>query len=103
MKLSYRWLGEWVKLRLDARSLAQRLTNAGLEVGAIEPVAPALTNVVVGRIRAVAPHPNAAELKLCDVETARGKMIRVVCGAPNAAVGVRAPLALPGATLADGR
>src|SRR5437899_728378 len=99
MKISYQWLREWVSLKLDPATLAQRLTLAGLEVAGVEAVAPPLDHVVVGKVRSVAPHANAAQLKVCDVETGRGKTVRVVCGAPNVAVGMKAPLALPGAVL----
>ncbi|MEK7717860.1 MAG: hypothetical protein AAB322_08950, partial [Pseudomonadota bacterium] len=55
MKISEKWLREWVSPKLDTRALADRLTMAGLEVGAIEPVAPILDRVVVGEIVSVAP------------------------------------------------
>jgi phenylalanyl-tRNA synthetase beta chain len=103
MKLSYQWLGEWVRLRLDPRALAQRLTLAGLEVSAIEPVAPVLSGVIVGRIRAAAPHPRAAQLKLCEVDAGRREPVQVVCGAPNVVLGSKVALALPGAVLPEGR
>lgn len=99
MKLSHLWLQEWVSPKLDARALAERLTLAGLEVGAIQPVAPPLENIVVGCVRAVSAHPSAAQLKVCDVEVGRGKRVTVVCGASNVALGVKAPLALAGAVL----
>lgn len=103
MKLSYEWLREWVTVKLAPRALAERLTLAGVEVGAIEPAGPALEGVVVGRVRRVDAHPQAPNLKLCEVEAGGGKRVRVVCGAPNVAVGIKAPLALPGTQLPDGR
>src|ERR1051325_6170511 len=103
MKLSDQWLREWVSLKLDPSTLAQRLTLAGLEVAGVEAVAPPLDNVVVGRVRSVAPHPSAAQLHICEVEAASGKAVRVVCGAPNVAVGMKAPLALSGAILPGDR
>ena len=103
MKLSQQWLREWVSTRLDVPALAQRLTLAGLEVGAIEPVAPDLKGVVVGKVRAVKPHPSAQHLSVCVVEAGKGKTVQVVCGAPNVAAGMKAPLALPGTVLPDGR
>ena len=99
MKISEKWLREWVNPRLGAQQLAERLTMAGLEVGAIEPAAPALDHVVVGEILSVTPHPSAERLAICEVNVG-GRMPRtIVCGAPNAAVGLRAPVALPGAKL----
>ena len=99
MKISEKWLREWVNPRLGTRQLAERLTMAGLEVGAIEPAAPALDNVVVGEILSVTPHPSAERLKVCEVNVGERTPRTVVCGATNTAVGLRAPVALPGAKL----
>jgi phenylalanyl-tRNA synthetase beta chain len=86
---------------MDVEALAEMLTMAGLEVDALYDRYDFLSTVLVGRITSVAPHPNADKLKLCDVQ-AGGRSYRVVCGAPNAAIGIRAPLALPGTGLIDG-
>src|SRR3989344_5902430 len=102
MKLSEKWLREWVSPKFDTRALADRLTMAGLEVGAIEPVATILDRVVVGEIVSVAPHPSADKLQLCRVNVGKGKTLDIVCGAANAAPDMRAPVALEGATLPGG-
>lgn len=102
MKISERWLREWVSPRLDAKALADRLTMAGLEVGAIEPVAPDLERVVVGEIISAEPHPSADKLRLCRVSIGQGKTLDIVCGAANAAAGMKAPVALEGAALPGG-
>ncbi|BAV33805.1 phenylalanyl-tRNA synthetase subunit beta [Sulfuricaulis limicola] len=102
MKISEKWLREWVSPKLDTQALAHRLTMAGLEVGAVEPVAPKLDKVVVGKIVSIAPHPSADKLRLCRVDIGKGNALDIVCGAVNAAVGMRAPVALEGATLPNG-
>ncbi len=99
MKISEKWLREWVNPRLGTRQLAERLTMAGLEVGAVEPVAPALDHVVVGEILSVTPHPSAERLTVCEVNVGERAPRTIVCGAVNAATGLRAPVALPGAKL----
>jgi phenylalanyl-tRNA synthetase beta chain len=86
---------------MDIDQLAQALTMAGLEVDAVYDRYAYLESVVVGRIADVTPHPNADKLSLCRVE-AGDRRYTVVCGAPNAAAGVLAPLALPGTELVDG-
>lgn len=103
MKISEQWLREWVNPKLDTRALAQRLTMAGLEVGAIEPVAPRLEQVVVGEIVAVTPHPEATRLQLCTVDVGQDKPLNIVCGAANAAIGLKVPTALVGAVLPGDR
>src|SRR3970282_1708756 len=102
MKISEKWLREWISPKLDTRALADRLTMAGLEVAAIEPVAPVLDRVVGGEIVSVAPPPSADQLRLCRVNVGKGKTLDIVCGAANAAPGMRAPVALEGATLPGG-
>ena len=47
MKFSEQWLREWVNPQLTTAELGHQLTMAGLEVDAIEPVAPKHTQVVV--------------------------------------------------------
>jgi phenylalanyl-tRNA synthetase beta chain len=102
MKISYQWLRERVATTLDAQCLADRLTLAGIEVGAITPVAPPLDNVVVGEVVSVSPHPSADRLKCCRVRVSARQVLDIVCGAANVAVNMRVPLALPGAKLPDG-
>ncbi|MEK6550515.1 MAG: phenylalanine--tRNA ligase subunit beta [Pseudomonadota bacterium] len=100
MKISLQWLREWIPTRLSDRDLAERLTLAGIEVVAIEAVAPELGNVVVARILTVTPHPQADQLRICHVDAGKVHGIReVVCGATNAQAGMHVPLALPGARL----
>ncbi|MBI5550405.1 MAG: phenylalanine--tRNA ligase subunit beta [Desulfobacterales bacterium] len=101
MKISLSWLREFVPCDLSVDRLAHLLTMTGLEVEAVEERYAYLDSVVVGRITALAPHPNADRLKLCTVYTGSGECT-VVCGAPNAAVGMLAPLALPGTHLPGG-
>ncbi|MDN5938762.1 MAG: phenylalanine--tRNA ligase subunit beta, partial [Salinisphaera sp.] len=99
MKFSERWLREWVDPPVDADRLCQQLTRAGLEVDAAEAAAPDLTGVVVGRITVCEPHPQADHLSVCRVDCGGHGQRSIVCGAPNAAVDLVAPVALPGAQL----
>ncbi len=102
MRFPESWLREWVATELDTEALSERLTLLGLEVDSVEPVAPPFSGVVVGRIDAVEPHPEADKLRVCRVDDGTGEMHQVVCGAPNAAPGLRAPFARLGAVLPDG-
>ena len=101
MILSENWLREWVNPTLDTDALAHQLTMAGLEVDAVTPVAEGLSGVVVAEIISAEPHPDADKLRVCQVNTGT-ETVQIVCGAPNAAAGLKAPLAQPGATLPGG-
>ncbi len=99
MKFSENWLRTFVNPPLATRELAQALTMAGVEVEAIEPVAPPFDQVVVGEVLKVERHPDAARLTVCQVN-AGAEPLTIVCGAPNVKPGIKVPAALPGAQLA---
>ena len=100
MKLSYRWLRQYVEHDWSPDTLAEGLTMAGLEVETVTPIGQSLDGVVVGRIEAVRTHPNADRLVLCDVDLGDGDPVQIACGAPNVAAGQKAPVATVGTTLA---
>ncbi len=102
MIISENWLREWVSPKLDTRALADKLTLAGIEVSAVTPLGAGLAHVVVGQIVAIGPHPNADRLRVCQVNVGKGKPRTIVCGAANAAAGLKVPAALPGAVLPNG-
>jgi phenylalanyl-tRNA synthetase beta chain len=102
MKISAAWLREWVSPKLDTSALAERLTDAGLEVASVTPVAPPLKGVLVGEIITAEPHPAADRLRRCRVKIGPGQPVEIVCGAANAAAGMHVPVALPGTTLPNG-
>jgi phenylalanyl-tRNA synthetase beta chain len=100
MKVSLRWLGEYVDLKLAPRELAAKLTMAGIEVKAVNAVG-GWENVVVGEVVEVSPHPGAERLRLATVNLGKERLT-VVCGAPNVAPGQKVPFARVGARLIDG-
>ncbi|WP_456433259.1 phenylalanine--tRNA ligase subunit beta [Thermosulfuriphilus sp.] len=101
MLVPYSWLKEFVNIDASAEEIAEALTMAGLEVEGIEEVYDYLEKIIVGEILEVFPHPKAESLSVCLVHGGE-KTYRVVCGAPNVARGLKAPLALPGAILFNG-
>lgn len=102
MQFSEQWLRQWVNPPIDTDALATRLTMAGLEVDAITPVAGTFSGVLVGEVRAVAAHPNADKLHVCEVDTGADAPLSIVCGAANVRVGLHVPVAVVGALLPGG-
>lgn len=102
MLFSESWLRRFVNPKLGTEELGHQLTMAGLEVEEIQAAAPAFENVVVGFIAEIAPHPDADRLRVCQVDDGSGKLLQIVCGAPNAAQGIKIPVARVGATLPGG-
>lgn len=99
MQFSEQWLRSLVNPPLDSEGLGHLLTMAGLEVEEAHAVAPAFEGVVVAQIVEAEKHPNADKLKLCKVDAGQGALLQIVCGAPNAAVGMKVPCAIVGAKL----
>jgi phenylalanyl-tRNA synthetase beta chain len=102
MRFSERWLRTLVDPPLDSAGLCDALTMGGLEVEEAVPAVPPFSGVIVARIDAVAPHPNADRLRVCTVDAGTGAALQIVCGAPNASAGMKVPCALPGALLPGG-
>ncbi|MEH6584609.1 MAG: phenylalanine--tRNA ligase subunit beta [Halioglobus sp.] len=98
MNISEQWLREWVSPDINTEELAHQLTMAGLEVEATDPVAGSFSGVVVAEIVSAEPHPDADKLRVCQVNTGE-EVVQIVCGAPNARAGLKAPLARVGAVL----
>ncbi len=97
MRVSLRWIAEYTDLpELPEKELCERLTLAGLEVEGM--IFLSAEGVVVGEVVSVEPHPHAQNLKVCQVQVGE-KVYTSVCGAPNVALGMRVPYALPGARL----
>src|SRR5690606_2450116 len=101
MKFPESWLREHVAVDADRDALAATLTAIGLEVEAVEEIGSALEGVVVAQIVSCEKHPEADRLKLCKVSIG-SETVQIVCGAPNAREGLKAPLATVGATLPGG-
>jgi phenylalanyl-tRNA synthetase beta chain len=101
MKFPESWLRSFCDPQLSTEALAERLTMSGLEVEEIGAAAPPFSGVVVARVTAVARHPNADKLSVCEVDVG-GSTKTIVCGAPNVAAGLKVPCALPGAVLPGG-
>jgi phenylalanyl-tRNA synthetase beta chain len=102
MQFPESWLREFCNPSLSTQQLADTLTMAGLEVEELQPVAPPFTGIVVGEIKAAVQHPDADRLRVCQVDVGQGALLNIVCGAPNARVGIKVPCATVGAELPPG-
>lgn len=101
MRVSLSWLRDYVDYDVGAEVLSRSLTSAGLEVGNVEQVTGDWHGVMVARVVAVEPHPNADRLTVPTVDTGSYR-ISVVCGAPNIEPGQKVPFAPVGTQLIDG-
>lgn len=98
MQFSESWLRSLCNPPLSTEGLCHVLTMAGLEVEELEPAAPPFSGVVVAQVCTVDKHPAADKLKLCTVDVG-GRILQIVCGAPNVVAGIKVPCAESGAVL----
>jgi phenylalanyl-tRNA synthetase beta chain len=99
MKFSEKWLREWVDPPVTTMELVRQLTMAGLEVDSVERLGAGVEGLVVGEVLSVDAHPDADKLRVCTVDTGRGEVLQIVCGASNVRAGGKYPLARVGARL----
>jgi phenylalanyl-tRNA synthetase beta chain len=102
MKISLKWLREFVDWNGSVEELDELLTRTGIKVESVTTKGANLPNVLVAQILESSRHPNADRLTVCRVDDGSSKSRRIVCGAKNYTTGDKVPLALPGAVLPSG-
>src|ERR1041385_8798146 len=102
MKISYRWLQQYIEITESPEEIGQTLTSTGLEVESIEAfetIKGGLRGLVIGEVLTCAKHPNADKLSLTTVDVGGEKPLNIVCGAPNVAAGPQEVVAPVGTTI----
>ncbi|OWK73261.1 phenylalanine--tRNA ligase subunit beta [Flavobacteriaceae bacterium JJC] len=99
MKISNNWLKDYINTDLKSDKIGEYLTDIGLEVEGIEKyesVKGSLEGIIIGKVLTCEQHPNADKLKKTTVDIGNGKILNIVCGAPNVAEGQTVPVAVVG-------
>jgi phenylalanyl-tRNA synthetase beta chain len=102
MKFTLAWLKDHLDTTATVDTIAEALTDLGLEVEGIEDPTAQLGPFRICRVIEAVQHPNADRLRVCRVETwpdgpgGRTEEVQVVCGAPNAKTGLVGVFAPPG-------
>lgn len=105
MKISYKWLKEYVDFSLTPQETADALTSTGLEVDSLEEVQAikgGLKGLYVGKVLTCEAHPNSDHLHVTTVDLGKNEPQQIVCGAPNVATGQKVIVADLGCVLYDG-
>ena len=105
MKISYKWLKEYVDFDLTPQETSDALTSTGLEVDALEEVQAVrggLKGLYVGKVLTCELHPNSDHLHVTTVDLGKNEPQQIVCGAPNVAAGQTVLVATIGTKLYDG-
>jgi len=104
MKISNNWLKDYIKTELKSERIGEFLTDIGLEVEGIdkfESIKGSLKGIIVGKVLTCEKHPNADKLKKTTVDVGNGKILNIVCGAPNVEAGQTVPVAVVGTKIYD--
>ncbi len=109
MKLSMKWLSEYVQVPDDLKAFCDRLDLTGTGVEGVEEVGNTYNKVVVGRIAQKKVHPDSDHMWVCQVEVGENNLgangepepLQIVCGAQNFNEGDKIPVALVGAEFGD--
>ena len=105
MKISYKWLKEYVDFDLTPQQTCDALTSTGLEVDALDEVQSirgGLKGLYVGKVLTCEAHPNSDHLHITTVDLGKAEPQQIVCGAPNVAAGQKVIVADLGCVLYDG-
>ncbi len=99
MKISYKWIKDYLKIDLEPEKVAEILTGIGLEIEGTEEwvsVKGGLAGVVIGEVLTCKKHPDADKLSVTTVNIGSSQPLQIVCGAPNVAAGQKVPVATAG-------
>ncbi|MDD5260181.1 MAG: phenylalanine--tRNA ligase subunit beta [bacterium] len=102
MKVSYKWLKEFIDTDLSPKDIADKLTMAGIEIATCTSLDKGIRNVVTAEVKEVKPHLNADKLVFCQVFNGK-ETLDIVCGARNFKAGDKVALAQVGALLPGGK
>jgi phenylalanyl-tRNA synthetase beta chain len=97
MKFTLSWLKEHLETAASLETIVETLTRLGLEVEGVENAAEKLAPFTIAEVLTAKRHPQADKLQVLTVTTGEGEPVQVVCGAPNARVGLKGVFGAPGA------
>ncbi len=99
MKVSLKWLSDYVEVPEDTKAFCDRLDLTGTGVEGVEKTGAQYDRVVVGHVLTCEEHPDSDHMHVVTVDVGEGDPVQIVCGAPNIAAGIKVPVACVGAVL----
>ena len=101
MILSRKFVGDYIELdeSLSIDKIASDMTSVGNEYDKCGKLIDA-DNLIIGEIIECVEHPDSDHLHVCKVNIG-SEVLQIVCGAPNARVGIKVIVALVGAKLPE--
>jgi phenylalanyl-tRNA synthetase beta chain len=102
VKVLLSWMRQFAPIEGEPGFLAETMTDLGMTVEATEVVGSRWDGIVVARVLALDPHPEADRIQLVEVDAGDGAAVQICCGAFNMAVGDLVPLATIGTVMPSG-
>ena len=107
MKVSLKWLADYVDVPADIKAFCDTLDLTGTGVEGVERTGDAFDHVVTGRVASKQPHPDSDHMWLCQVDVGECNLgsdgnpepLQIVCGAQNFEEGDHIVVAMIGAVL----
>jgi len=99
MKISYNWLKEFVNLDVRPEEIDRVLTDLGIEVEKIYDNKAKFDKFYVGKVEKSEEVEGSDHLHYCEVTIGTEEIHKVICGAPNVAVGQKVVLGTAGAVV----
>ena len=102
MKVLKSWLNDWIDIsEISNEDISEGLESLGFEIEEQSDLKPNYSNIVVGKVLEIYPHPNADKVRVTKTDVG-SKTYEIVCGAWNFDVGAVVPVALPNSEIKDG-
>lgn len=98
MKAPLSWLKDYVDIDVTAEELEEKLFSCGFEVEELTEVGKDISGVYVGEVTECEP-VEGTHLHVCKVDCGDKGIFQICCGADNVKTGIKAPVALEGATV----
>ena len=110
MKISLKWLADYVTVPEDLKAFCDRLDLTGTGVEGVDKLGANYDRIVTSEIVSFEPHPDSDHLWITKVnvgewnlgEDGKPEPLQIVCGAPNVPQVKKTITALVGATMPDG-
>lgn len=102
MKVLLSMLRELAPIEGDPVAIGEALSDLGMAVESMERLGEGLDGIVVAKVLALRPHPDADRIQLVDVDAGTGEPLQIACGAFNMREGDLVPLATIGTVMPNG-
>lgn len=102
MKLSRKWLSEFVDISATDKEFDEKMTMSGSKVELTERMDAEIKHVVVGKVVAMKRHLNSDHMFVCQVDIGQNAPVQIVTGAQNVREGDLVPVALHDSWLPGG-